>query len=160
MKGETTMSHKKIQFALVVDGRELATILAALRFHQDENLRLGPDIPDRTIKDIATDSGSLKPLDFTDVSRLCERINTCDEAEQTQGQRIWVSIVTDKRNIIHAAAHYSKSQAQNTILDYLRKHKGYTGRNNLAEARRWTATGHRNLRVGICSVKLPVSIKA
>ena len=73
------MSRKKKQFALVVDGRELATILAALRFHQDENLRSGPDIPDEVIKDIATDSGTLKPLNFKDVSRLCERINTCDE---------------------------------------------------------------------------------
>lgn len=73
------MSRVKKQFELVIDERELATILAALRFHQDENLRLGPDIPDKTIKDIATDGGSLKPLDFRDVSRLCERINTCDE---------------------------------------------------------------------------------
>jgi len=69
------MSRVKKQFELVVDGRELATILAALRFHQDENLRAGPDIPDRAIKDIATDSGSLKPLNFKDVSRLCERLN-------------------------------------------------------------------------------------
>lgn len=38
------MSHLKKEFALVVDERELATILAALRFHQDENLRNCPDI--------------------------------------------------------------------------------------------------------------------
>lgn len=49
------MSRIKKQFKLVVDGRELATILAALRFHQDENLRAGPDIPDEVIKGIATD---------------------------------------------------------------------------------------------------------
>lgn len=151
------MSRVKKQFELVVDGRELATILAALRFHQDENLRAGPDIPDRAIKDIATDSGSLKPLDFKDVSGLCERINTCDEADPPRGQRIWVSIVMGKSKVVHAGAHNSKSLAQKVMLDYLRKHKGYTGQNNLAEARRWATTGHRNLRVGIYSVKLPGS---
>jgi hypothetical protein len=40
------MSCIKKQFSLVVDGRELATILAALRFHQGENLRGSSDIPD------------------------------------------------------------------------------------------------------------------
>jgi hypothetical protein len=151
---EIIMSRVKKQFGLVVDGRELATILAALRFHQDENLRVGPDIPDRAIKDIATDSGLLKSLDFKDVSRLCEKINTCDEAETTQGQRIWVSIVMDKSKVVHTGAHNSKSRAQKAMLDYLRKHKGYTGRNNTAEARRWATTGRRALRVGICSVKV------
>jgi len=68
------------ELTLTVDRRELATILAALRFHQDENLRIGPDIPDRTVKDIATDCGSFKPLDYDDVSRLCERMNLGDEA--------------------------------------------------------------------------------
>jgi len=151
------MSRVKKQFALVVDGRQLATILAALRFHQDENLRVGPDIPDRAIKDIATDSGSLKPLNFKDVSRLCERINTCDEAYPPRGQRIWIAIVMDKNKVFHAGAHNSKSRAQKAMLDYLRKYKGYTSRNNLAEARRWAAAGRNALRVGICSVKMPSS---
>jgi hypothetical protein len=151
------MSSLKKQFALVVDGRELATILASLRFHQDENLRIGPDIPDRVIKDIATDSGSFKPLNFKDVSRLCERINTCDEADTPQGQKIWVSIVMDKSKVVHAGAHSSKSRAQKAMLDYLRKHRGYDGRDDVAEARRWIAAGRRNLRVEICSVKLPGS---
>lgn len=44
------MSRLKKQFVLIVDGRELATILAALRFHQDENLRMATDIPDEWIK--------------------------------------------------------------------------------------------------------------
>lgn len=151
------MPHKKKQFVLIVDGRELATILAALRFHQDENLRVGPDIPDRIIKDIATDSGSLKPLNFKDVSRLCERINTCDEANLPQGQQIWVSIVMDKSKVVHTSAHNNKSRTQKAMLNYLRKHRGYTGQNNATEASRWAATGRRNLRVGICSVKLPGS---
>ena len=99
------MSRAKKQFVLVVDGRELATILAALRFHQDENLRDCSDIPDEVIKDIATDGGSLKPLNFENVNTLCEKINTCDEVIPFQGQRIWVSIVMDKSKVIHAVAH-------------------------------------------------------
>ena len=66
------------QFTLTVDRRELATILAALRFHQDENLQIGPDIADQTIKDVASDCGSFKPLNFDEVSRLCERMNLGD----------------------------------------------------------------------------------
>ena len=73
------MSRSIKQFTLTVDRRELSTILAALRFHQDENLRINSDIPDRVIKDIASDCGSLKPLNFDDVNRLCERINICDK---------------------------------------------------------------------------------
>jgi hypothetical protein len=60
---------------LDVDARELATILAALRFHQDENLQGRSEIADLTIKDIATDCGILKPLTFQDVDVLCERLN-------------------------------------------------------------------------------------
>ncbi len=58
-----------------VNERELATILASLRFHQDENLQGTADISDQAIKDIATDACRLKPLDFNEVGRLCERIN-------------------------------------------------------------------------------------
>lgn len=61
------------EFTLSIDRRELATILAALRLHQDKNLRItSPDIPDQTIKDIATDCDSFKPLGFDEVGRLCE----------------------------------------------------------------------------------------
>jgi len=72
------MSHLKKEFVLVVDERGLETILAALRFHQDENLRCSSGIPDQAVKDIATDRGLLKPLSFDDVNRLCERINICN----------------------------------------------------------------------------------
>jgi len=61
---------------LCVSRRELSTILAALRFHQDENLQEGRGIPDAVVKDIATDAGALPPLDFDEVGRLCERLNT------------------------------------------------------------------------------------
>ena len=77
------MTKPKKIATMVVDERELATILAALRFHQDENLQGGSDIPDQSIKEIATNCGSLNPLDFNEVDNLCERINTCEEPHTT-----------------------------------------------------------------------------
>jgi len=68
------------RFAISVDRRELATILAALRFHQDENLQGGGTIPDKAVSDIATDGGMLKPLGFREVERLCQRLNLEEEA--------------------------------------------------------------------------------
>lgn len=61
--------------ALHVDRRELATILASLRYHADENLQGAEEIPDRSARDIATDGGTLKPLGFDEVCALCERLN-------------------------------------------------------------------------------------
>lgn len=58
-----------------VTGRELATILAALRFHQAENLQGGPSIGDQFIEEIATNCGVLDPLDCQEIDRLCERLN-------------------------------------------------------------------------------------
>jgi hypothetical protein len=63
------------RFRIQVDRRELATILAALRFHQDENLQGGGRIADKVMDDIATDGGTLKALDFGEVDRLCQRLN-------------------------------------------------------------------------------------
>lgn len=63
------------QMCLLVDERELATILAALRFHQAENLQGTTKIADEAIKMIATDAGVLQPLDSDEVEALCERIN-------------------------------------------------------------------------------------
>ena len=68
--------------------RELATILAALRFHQDENLQGGPEITDQFIKEIATDGGLLKPLDFDEVGKLCERLNIDDNQRPPKGLAI------------------------------------------------------------------------
>jgi hypothetical protein len=65
----------RCQFTFRVDQRELATILAALRFHQDENLQGGGDIPDKAVSNIATDGGTLQPLDFAEVEGLCQRLN-------------------------------------------------------------------------------------
>lgn len=64
-----------------ISRRELATILAALRFHQDENLQGGQEIPGGFLREIATDCGTISPLSFKEVSRLCERLNL-DEGDQ------------------------------------------------------------------------------
>ena len=79
------MSQKTEGITLRIDRRELATILAALRFHQDENLQGGRKIGDQTINEIATDGGILKPLNFDEVSSLCERLNTEEDLQAAQG---------------------------------------------------------------------------
>ena len=71
---------KKDAITLRVNRRELATILAALRFHEDENLQAGRDVPDHLVKEIATDGGLFKPLKSQEVNKLCERLNT-DEGQ-------------------------------------------------------------------------------
>jgi hypothetical protein len=64
------------QRPLAVSDRQLATILAALRFHQAENLQGDGKIADQAIKEIATDSSSLAALDSDEVESLCEVLNT------------------------------------------------------------------------------------
>ena len=69
------MCYLKATIPLLISRRELATILAALRFHQDENLQGQNEIPDQIIKDIASDGGFFRPLNYTEVDQFCERIN-------------------------------------------------------------------------------------
>ena len=145
------------EFTLTVDRRELATILAALRFHQDENLRIGPDIPDQAVKDIAADCGSLRPLDFDEVSRLCERINLGDEAHAHRRRQVWVLMVMDNSTIIHACACNSQSLAEKALLSYLRDHWGYDGQDDIAEARQWIAGHCKALRMEIHPVTVDCS---
>ena len=71
------MTHR---VPLHVDDREMATILAALRYHQAENLPGAAGIPDLTIEDIATDGGHLAALNHVEIDRLCERLNLGAEA--------------------------------------------------------------------------------
>ena len=67
---------------LRVSDRDLATILAALRFHQEENLQGTTAIPDQAIRDIATDCGRLEPLSFEEIDDLCQRLNVGSTAKQ------------------------------------------------------------------------------
>jgi len=69
-----------------VGNRELATILAALRFHQEKNLQAGEGIPDCSIKDIATDGGRLRALTFDEVERLCRCLNTGGRKVEPRGR--------------------------------------------------------------------------
>jgi len=132
------MPHSKRKFTLAVNRRELATILAALRFYQDENLQISPDIPDQVIKDIATDCGSLRPLNFSDVSRLCERMNLCNEAcAGRHKQRVWVLIVMDKGTVVHVRICNSQAAAEKGLVKYLREDHGYEGQEDLEAVSEW-----------------------
>lgn len=53
--------------------RELATVLAALRFWQNGGMR-GASCDDG-IDDIATNGGALEPLNVDEIDALCERLN-------------------------------------------------------------------------------------
>ena len=57
---------------LSVNHRELATILAGLRLHQN---RLQRHDMAEGINDIATDGGTLEALSVDEVGELCERLN-------------------------------------------------------------------------------------
>ena len=80
-------SRKCWRAMLLVSDRELATVLAALRYHQEENLQNGRNIPDVLIREIATDTGKLTPLDFHEVEDLCEKLN-CGELRPRAGLTI------------------------------------------------------------------------
>jgi len=61
---------------LDLDGRELATVLAALRYYQSENLQDDGAVADQAAGDIASDGDRLKPLTREEVDALCERLNS------------------------------------------------------------------------------------
>jgi len=138
------MSDKKKEFALVVNRRELAVILAALRFYQNENLGDGSDVGREAIKDIATDCGSLRPLDFEGVDRLCERINTCYEISTTRSKKHWAIIVTDGGTVVYVRAYDTKTAAKKGLFKYLREEHGYEAHKNISAVSEWIEEhGHR-----------------
>jgi len=137
------------QFALVVDRCELATILAALRFYQDENLRSGSDVSRKAIKDIATDCGSLRPLNFNGVDRLCERINTCYEKSSRRRKKDWVLIVTDRAAVVHVRAYKTKAAAENGLVTYLREEHDYDGRKSLSAVSEWIEEKAEHLNIDL-----------
>lgn len=145
------------EFTLTIDRRELATILAALRFHQDENLRIGPEIPGQAVKDIATDCGSVEPLDLDEVSGLCERLNLADRSCAHRQRHVWVLMAMDATVVIHACAYDSKLLAEKAMMSYLRDHWGYEGLDNFAQSRKWIAGHCKALRVEICPVNVECS---
>jgi len=76
-----------VETPLLISDREQATILAALRFHQAENLQGTGIIQDLTIRDIASNFGHLKTLDAEEIDRLCERINLGTEGAYSRRWR-------------------------------------------------------------------------
>ena len=143
------MSHKKKQCTFIVNRRELATILAALRFHQDENLQNRSEIHDEVIKDIASDGGSLKPLGFDDVNRLCEKINLCEEITVHRLKKDWVVIVTDRGTVVHVRAYGTKTTAKKGLFTYLREYHDYDGRRNMSALSEWIEEQGNQLNVDI-----------
>lgn len=64
--------------------RELATVLAALRYWQSD-LKLPDMFASKEFKEIhftiAQDGGTLEPLTVEEIDKLCERINMGEEDE-------------------------------------------------------------------------------
>jgi len=143
------MSHKKKQCTFIVNRRELATILAALRFHQDENLQNRSEIPDEVIRDIASDGGSLEPLGSNDVNRLCEKINLCDEISVRRLKKDWVVIVTDRGTVVHVRAYGTKTAAKKGLFTYLREYHDYNGRKSMGALSEWIEEQGNQLNVDI-----------
>jgi|SRR5579872_3259729 len=54
---------------MVFDGREIGTILAALRMYQVAGYI------QKDLEEIATDNFTLKPLDYDEIKKLCEKVN-------------------------------------------------------------------------------------
>jgi hypothetical protein len=142
-------SPAKRQFTLVINRSELSTILAALRFHQDENLRNGPDIPDEAIKDIATDSGSLKALNRNGIDQLCEKINTCDEVGAGSQRQDWVLIVTDRGTVVHVRAYDTETAAEQGLFKYLHESHNYDGQESMGVVSEWIEEQGEHLSVDI-----------
>lgn len=75
--------------------RQRATIVAALRFHLDENLQAADSIADRFIADLASNRGQFASLTRQEIEQLCQRLDStrscppCNktEASSPQGQQ-------------------------------------------------------------------------
>ena len=145
------MSHLEKQFALDVDERELATILAALRIYQDEYFQINPEIPNQAIQDIATDCGALKPLVYSEVNQLCERINAGPQVSSDKRRKVWLLAVMDRDIVVYTRTYYGRDDAEKALLDYLQNYQGYNGQDNVAEACDWLAGEGGTLSAGIFS---------
>lgn len=72
----------------MLTNRELATVLAALRYWQ-EDCQCNPDHRRDEIDDIATNGGELAALDDAEVDALCERLGAPEQAPMTDGRQPW-----------------------------------------------------------------------
>ena len=65
-----------------MDDQELATVLAALRYYQEQGLADNPDLRPEAIHDIAIggdEADFIASLDGASIDELCERLNTMPE---------------------------------------------------------------------------------
>lgn len=72
------LGARAVELLNLMDKRSSATILAALRYYQndmDNGKRLSRDVDDGGIHDIATDGGTLRALTATQIDELCDKIN-------------------------------------------------------------------------------------
>jgi hypothetical protein len=72
---EIAVEHQQEASRPALDGRELATVLAALRYWQRQGLMSAGGE-----HDIATDGGQLAPLTSAEIDALCARLNVSDAA--------------------------------------------------------------------------------
>ncbi|PMV96474.1 MULTISPECIES: hypothetical protein [unclassified Pseudomonas] len=77
------------QTVLLVENREQATILAALRHYQQALLSNRPGLTE--FIEIATDSGAVLPLSADEIGDLCETVNFGTELDQVQDFIDWTS---------------------------------------------------------------------
>lgn len=71
---------------ITLNDRELATVLAALRFYQRMRLTPNRSLTNADLDDILTNGGKVKPLDAGQIDELCELINLGGQpAKATEG---------------------------------------------------------------------------
>lgn len=86
------MTHPKIvpaQIVVLVENREQATILAALRHYQQALLNNRSGLTE--LIEIASDSGAVSPLSADEIDDLCETVNFGTELDQVQDFIDWQS---------------------------------------------------------------------
>lgn len=84
------MTNPKIvpaQIVVLVENREQATILAALRHYQQALLSNRPSLTD--FVEIASDGGAVPPLSADEIDELCETVNFGTEHNQVQDFIDW-----------------------------------------------------------------------
>jgi hypothetical protein len=73
---QPTRSDRAAQQRPVLTDRELATVLAALRFYQEQCHSVRPTTPNLYIQDIVTNGDVLEPLTAEEIDSLCHKFNT------------------------------------------------------------------------------------
>lgn len=114
---------------IAVDGAEFNTILAALRFYQEQG-QGEPHNRSDAIHEIATDGGADTSLDANAIDVLCERINT--ENLSSKGDRA-IEIVREAARQWYAVDGTSASDA----LDELCDDACHAGIFTVAEVHQW-----------------------